>query len=295
MINSNCSNTLQASTSNNLHEASTSELTSNKASVNNQNRIANFNGFNIIEFPPEIHMEMCKYLDSQSMKELRRTCTRFRDNVSMVDVRYKESLENELREALGAGSQTSCERIHSLRKKGATIPLGELTPFLRGALRMESSDGAGIAKALWQMGATIPLGELTPFLRRALRMESSDGVTIAKALRYMGATLPPEDLPQTLREVLRLNDATAVQGNAKLLQEMGATLPHEELADELRGALRTDNFDAPGRVTAILRMGVTLPPVELPEFLQLAVAMQSPVGMVHAWAIKHMMGVLPQI
>ena len=146
---------------------------------------------------------------------------------------------------------------------------------------MESSDGAGIAKALWQMGARIPLGELTPFLKGALRMESSDGVTIAKALRYMGATLPPEDLPQTLRGVLRLNSADAIQGNAKqgnakLLQEMGATLPHEELADELRGALRTDSYDAIGRVIAIMKMGVTLPPVELPEFLQLAVAMQSP-------------------
>ena len=295
MISSNCSHSLQASTSNNPHETTPSELTSDEASFNNQNRIANFNGFNIIEFPPEILMEMCKHLDSQSMKELRRTCTRFRDNVSMVDVRYKESLENELREALGAGSQTSCERIHSLRKKGATLPLEELTKFMRGALRMESSDGAGIAKALWQMGATIPLGELTPFLKRAMRMESFDGVTIAKALRDMGATLPPEDLPQTLRGVLRLNSADAVQGNAKLLQEMGATLPHDELADELRNALRTDSYDAPGRVIAIMRMGVTLPPVELPEFLQLAVAMQTPAGMLHAWAIKHMMGGLPQI
>ena len=294
MISSNCSHGLQTNTSNNPNETSTSELTSNEASVNDPSRVANFNGFNIIEFPPEIHMEMCKYLDSQSMKELRLTCTQFRDNVSMVDVRCKESLESELREALGAGSQTSCERIHSLRKKGATLPFGELTEFLRGALRMESSDGAGIAKALWQMGARIPLGELTPFLKGALRMESFDGVTIAKALRYMGATLPPEDLPQTLRGVLRLNSADAIQGNAKLLQEMGATLPHEELADELRGALRTDSYDAIGRVIAIMKMGVTLPPVELPEFLQLAVAMQSPAGMLHAWAIKHMMGVLPQ-
>ena len=116
MISSNCSHRLQANTSNNPHETSTSKLTANEASVNNQSRIANFNGFNIIEFPPEIHMEMCKNSDSQSMKELRRTCKRFRDNVSMVDVRYKESLESELREALGAGSQISCERIHSLRK-----------------------------------------------------------------------------------------------------------------------------------------------------------------------------------
>ena len=82
MINSNCSNSLQANTSSNPYETSTSELISNEPSVVNQNRIANFNGFNIIEFPPEIHMEMCKYLDSRSIKELRRTCTRLRDNVS---------------------------------------------------------------------------------------------------------------------------------------------------------------------------------------------------------------------
>ena len=260
MISSNCSNSLQANTANNPYETTTSELTSNEASVNNHNRIVNFNGFNIIEFPPEIHMEICKYLDSLSMKALRRTCTLFRDNVSMVDVRYKESLENELREAIGAGDQTSCERIHSLRKKGATLPLGELTKFLRGALRMESSVGVRIAKTMWQMGAT----------------------------------LPTEDLPETLKEVLRLNCATAVRLNAKLLRNMGATLPYEELAEELRGALRTDSRVALSRVIAIMSMGVTLPRVELPELMQSALAMQSPAGILHALTINEMMRVQPR-
>ena len=264
MINSNCSNSLQASTSNNPHEASTSELASIEPLVNDKHRVANFNGFNIIEFPPEIHMEMCKYLDSQSMKHLRITCKRLRDNVSIIDARIKENkerLEKELKEAIGTGSHASCIRIRSLLKKGVTLPLWKLTPFLKGAMMMNSSDS----------------------------------VYIVRALRRMGATLPLEELPQTLRGVLRRNNAAAVQWNVKLLQEMGATLPHEELADELRSALRTDSLVASGRALALVNiMGVTLPPVELPEFMQSAVTMLSPVGLLHAVLVKSMMGAQPQ-
>ena len=264
MINPNCANSLQASTSNNPHETSTSELASIEPSVNDKNRVANFIGFNIIEFPPEIHMEMCKYLDSQSMKNLRLTCKRLRDNVSIVDARIKENkerLEKELKEAIGTGSHASCIRIRSLLKKGVTLPLWKLTPFLKGAMMMNGSHS----------------------------------VTIVRALRRMGATLPLEDLPQILRGVLIRNNAAAVQWNVKLLQEMGATLPHEELTDELRGALRTDSLVASGRAHALVNiMGVTLPPVELPEFMQSAVMMLSPVGVLHANLIKSMMGAQPQ-
>ena len=302
MINSDCSNSLQASTHNNLHKASTSELTSNEPSVNDQNRIANFNGFNIIEFPPEIHMEMCKYLDSQSMKELRRTCKRFRDNVSIVVVRnkeikeIKESLERELREAIGeaidTGSETSCERIQTSLEKGVTLPTNELTQFLRGALMMESSVGVDIANAMWLMGATLPPPEeLTQFLKGAMSMDRTDGINIARALRRMGATLPLEDLPQALRGALRLNRGPALQWHVETLLEMGATLPHEELADELRGALRTNSRIAFVRATVITNMGVTLPPVELPEFMLLALAMPGPVGVFHAMLVTRMMGV----
>ena len=264
MNNSNCSNGLQPSTSNNLHEASSSELALIQPSVNNQNKVANFIGFNIIEFPPEIHIEMCKYLDSQSMKHLRLTCKRLRDNVSIIDARIKENkerLEKELKEAIDTGSRANCIRIRSMLKKGVTLPLWKLTPYLKGAMMMD--------------------GDVS--------------VTIVRALRRMGATLPLEDLPQTLRGVLRRNTAAAVQWNVKLLQEMGATLPHEELADELRGALRTDSFVASGRAIALVNiMGVTLPPVELPEFMQSAVNMLSPVGVLHAQLIKSMMGAQPQ-
>ena len=263
MINPNCANSLLASTSNNPHETSTSELASIESSVNDKNRIANFIGFNIIEFPPEIHMEMCKYLDSQSMKKLRRTCKLFRDNVSIVVVRNKENkeiLEKELKEAIGTGSHTSCMRIRSLLKKGVTLSLGKLTHFLKGAMMMDCNDG----------------------------------IVIARALRRVGASIPLEDLPQALRGALRLNGPSALQHHAGILLRMGATLPHEELADELRSALRTDSRAALARTTVIMNMGVTLPPVELPKFMKLALAMPAPIGVVHAMSIQKMMGVQPQ-
>ena len=168
---------------------------------------ANYNGRSITQFPPELHLNICKYLDSKSMMNLRKTCTQFSQNIGQAEVLSKIKLENvaSLRKALRMDSFAGNNLVDTLWKKGARLPPDELAQALREALRMDSFAGNNHVLALKMMGATLPPEELTQALMEALRMNSLAGNSHASALREMGATITPEAREQALREALRMS------------------------------------------------------------------------------------------
>ena len=169
--------------------------------------VANYNGRNITQFPPELHFKICEYLDSKSMMNLRKTCTQFSRNIGKAEVLSKIKLENiaSLRKALRMDSVAGNNLVDTLWKKGARLPPDELAQALREALRMDSIAGNNHVLALKAMGATLPPEELTQALRETLRMDSMASIENIFALKQMGATLPPEERKQAQREALRMN------------------------------------------------------------------------------------------